>query len=748
MIDFALEPEWLELQERTRQFVRDVAIPAEVRDTAVHGLDAALRAELQGRARGAGLFAPQVPAELGGLGLDTRGMAVVFEEAGYSLLGPQALNCGAPDEGNMHLLGVVATDEQRDRYLVPLAAGDTRSCFAMTEPAPGTGSDPSMLATTAERVDGGWSISGRKWFITGAEGAAFAIVMARAPEGATMFLVDADNPGWRIERIIDAIDRSFPGDHVEVVFEDCRVADDAVLGAVGEGFRYAQVRLAPARLTHCMRWLGAARRALDVALDRANEREAFGQKLGELGMVQERIAQSVIDIETSAADLALRVGTGSGRAGAPRVVGGQGLRRRGYQSCRRPFRADLWQPGRLGRHPARPPARRGPAVSHLRRADRDARVGHRPPGAAQARQHVMSDVVASVAEASVAAREPLIVVEPLEAFLDAAGLGRGPLVLAPIGDGHSNVTYAVTRGRRRLVLRRPPRGPLPRSAHDVLREARLLQALHPAGVRVPAVLAVGDDPAVIGAPLYIVDFIDGDVLGAAVPPALDRPGVRGRIGEELLDALVELHAVDVEGAGLTGFGAPGGYLERQVRRFRGLLEATATRPLPELEAVADWLTAERPDSGQTTVVHGDYRLGNVMFAASEPPRLVAILDWELAALGDPLADLGYLTAMWAQADDAPNPMLELSRATRQRGFGDRAALAGRYAQRTGRDLSRLDWYQVLAIWKSAVFLEGSYRRYPAGSTDDAYFARLAEGVPQLARLALQRTQGGSSAAEG
>lgn len=299
MIDFALEPELIELRDRVRTFVSDVVIPAEPRDSAEHGLDGALRAELQEAARRAGVFAPQVPRELGGLGLDMRGMAVVFEEAGYSILGPQALNCAAPDEGNMHLLGVVATAAQRERYLVPLAAGETRSCFAMTEPAPGAGSDPSMLRTRARRVDGGWAIDGRKWFITGAQGADFAICMALAEEGATMFLVDRDNPGWRVDRIVDAIDRSFPGGHAEVTFEDCRVTDDAVLGEVGEGFRYAQVRLAPARLTHCMRWLGIARRALDVACDRAIEREAFGQRLGDLGMVQERIAQSVIDIETS-----------------------------------------------------------------------------------------------------------------------------------------------------------------------------------------------------------------------------------------------------------------------------------------------------------------------------------------------------------------------------------------------------------------------------------------------------------------
>lgn len=301
MIDFGLDPGLEALRERVREFVATVAIPAEARDVSAHGLDEGLRAELQRAAREWGVFGPQISTELGGLGLDHRGTAVILEECGYSLLGPQALNCAAPDEGNIHMLDQIADPAQRERYLVPLAAGRVRSCFSMTEPAPGAGSDPSMLLTRAERVDGGWSISGRKWFITGAEGAAFTICMAMADEGATMFLVDAENPGWRIERIIEATDRAFPGGHAEVVFEDCRVGDDAVLGAVGEGFRYAQVRLSPARLTHCERWLGAARRALDVALDRANEREAFGARLGELGMVQQKIAESVLDIETSRA---------------------------------------------------------------------------------------------------------------------------------------------------------------------------------------------------------------------------------------------------------------------------------------------------------------------------------------------------------------------------------------------------------------------------------------------------------------
>jgi acyl-CoA dehydrogenase len=251
------------------------------------------------------VFVPHVGVEFGGHGLDMRGRAVVFEEAGYALLGPLALNIAAPDEGNMHMLEAIATEAQKAGYLAPLAAGDIRSCFAMTEPAPGAGSDPAALSTTAAKVPGGWRINGRKWFVTGADGAAFAICMARTSGepgqagGATMFLVDADNPGMRIVRHIDTLDEALYGGHHELLFDDCVVPDDAVLGEVDQGFRYAQVRLGPARMTHCMRWLGLARRAQDIAIARATEREVFGAKLADLGMVQSMIADNEIDIAAS-----------------------------------------------------------------------------------------------------------------------------------------------------------------------------------------------------------------------------------------------------------------------------------------------------------------------------------------------------------------------------------------------------------------------------------------------------------------
>ena len=292
-------------RERVRSFIADAVIPLE-QEAFVSGVDDALRVRLQDAARAAGVLAPQAPAEFGGGGADFPATALLLEAAGYSPLGPLAMNCAAPDEGNMHLLSVVGTAEQKERYLRPLVAGQMRSCFAMTEPAPGAGSDPSALRSTAGRTAGGWVLHGDKHFITGADGAGFAIVMARAEgagaaDGATMFLVDADNPGWQVGDRMRTIDAGTVGGHCHVRLRDLFVSDDAVLGEAGRGLRYAQVRLVPARLTHCMRWLGAAQRAHDVALRRAAGRELFGAPLGTLGLAQQLIADNEIELAASRA---------------------------------------------------------------------------------------------------------------------------------------------------------------------------------------------------------------------------------------------------------------------------------------------------------------------------------------------------------------------------------------------------------------------------------------------------------------
>ncbi len=309
-MDFTVPDELVDLKERTEAFVRDAIIPLESdKRLGAHGPSEEFRRELVALGRRAGLLSPHVGREWGGLGLDHRGKAVVFEAAGYSPLGPIAMNCFAPDEANMHLLEQVAEERQKEEYLRPLAAGDIRSCFMMTEPAPGSGSDPSMLLTTARRDKtgnrGDFVIDGEKWLITGAVGAKFAIIMAKndsddlGPAGATMFLAPMDAPGIHVERILDTLDGFMAGGHAVIRLEGLRVPESAVLGKVGQGFRYAQARLAPARLTHCMRWLGAARRCHDIATDYARRRHAFGKPLGEHEGVGFMLADNEMDIHTS-----------------------------------------------------------------------------------------------------------------------------------------------------------------------------------------------------------------------------------------------------------------------------------------------------------------------------------------------------------------------------------------------------------------------------------------------------------------
>jgi aminoglycoside phosphotransferase (APT) family kinase protein len=346
------------------------------------------------------------------------------------------------------------------------------------------------------------------------------------------------------------------------------------------------------------------------------------------------------------------------------------------------------------------------------------------------------DVVDTADDAAGLELPPLVVREPLEAFLDAHGIGAGPVEAERIGEGHSNITFLVRRGDTRVVLRRPPRPPLPPSAHDVLREARLLRALEETPVRVPRVIAVGDDESVLGMPFYVMEEVQGSVLASAIPPALDTPAERRRTAEELVDALVEVHSVDWQACGLEGYGKPTGYLERQLRRFTGLWEHNKTRELDVVEELGEWLRANMPESPESTIVHGDYRLGNVMMGDQAPAELVAIFDWELSTIGDPLADVGYMTVTWVEPDDPDDTMFaSVGALTRREGFPAREDLIARYEERSGRSMSALNWYQALALWKAAVFMEGNYKRFQSGSSDDQYLALFDRGVPMLAEKA-------------
>jgi aminoglycoside phosphotransferase (APT) family kinase protein len=331
---------------------------------------------------------------------------------------------------------------------------------------------------------------------------------------------------------------------------------------------------------------------------------------------------------------------------------------------------------------------------------------------------------------------PLIDPEALGRWLDEQGVGEGELSAERIGEGHSNVTFLVERGGRRVVLRRPPRPPLPPSAHDVLREARVLRALEPTDVRVPKVIATCDDESVLGVPFYLMEEVQGTVITSKVPDALDTPEGREGVCRELIQTLVEIHGADWEALGLEGFGKPSGYLERQLKRFNGLWEHNKTREIERVQEVGDWLAANMPESQPTTIVHGDYRLGNVMVADDPPPRVVAVFDWELSTLGDPLADVGYMTVTWVERGDPTGTMWSQPDAvTRAEGWYTRDELVALYEELSGRSVSDLRWYQALALWKASVFMEGNFKRFKAGNSDDQYLAAFDEGVPALADAA-------------
>jgi len=303
-MDFAFSEKTLELKERVEKFIENEVIPLE-RPTGSRPPAEGSLGSVREKAKKAKLWAPHLPQALGGQGLELFEACPVFEAAGRSLLGPLCVGCAAPDEGNAHLLYLAGTERQKEKYLKPLAAGEIRSTFAMTEPAPGAGSDPSMMRTRASRDGNGWRLDGNKWFATGASGASFAIVAAvsdpkaELKNGLTLFLVDAGTPGFEILREIPVMGGGTPGGHCEIELRGCLVPEEQVLGPIGKGSRLIQARLGPARLTHCMRWLGAASRAFEIAANRANERRAFGKLLGEHQAVGWMLADSAMEIHAS-----------------------------------------------------------------------------------------------------------------------------------------------------------------------------------------------------------------------------------------------------------------------------------------------------------------------------------------------------------------------------------------------------------------------------------------------------------------
>jgi aminoglycoside phosphotransferase (APT) family kinase protein len=311
-----------------------------------------------------------------------------------------------------------------------------------------------------------------------------------------------------------------------------------------------------------------------------------------------------------------------------------------------------------------------------------------------------------------------------------------PLVVEQFPGGHSNLTYHVRFGATELVVRRPPLGPVPPTAHDMAREFRWLSAVHPVFPLAPRVYLLCEDLSVVGSIFCVMERRHGIVIRHEEPPQIkDHPDVRRRVGAALIDALADLHAIDIQRAGLTHLGKPIGFVERQVRGWTERWHRSQTNDLPEMDALARWLAEHLPPNpARPTIVHGDFKLDNLMLDAGEPSRIVAVFDWEMAALGDPLVDLGILLAYWV-----PNAPLDqrdaLTTVTTLPGWLTPQELVERYAVRSGRDLSTLRYFEVFALFKIAVVIQQIYYRFVKGQTDDPRFANFGARVTYLARRA-------------
>jgi aminoglycoside phosphotransferase (APT) family kinase protein len=308
----------------------------------------------------------------------------------------------------------------------------------------------------------------------------------------------------------------------------------------------------------------------------------------------------------------------------------------------------------------------------------------------------------------------------LERYLRDHNLCEGPITLHRVGHGHSNLTYLVDDGHHRVVVRRPPPPPIPPGGHDVLREAGIQRALADSGVPVPTILATEAAGTVMDSPFYVMSYVNGVVATTDTPHVIDNPADRRRLAETMLDTLAHLHTVDYRAAGLEDFGRPSTDMKRHLRRFSRVLDPEGHGLDGELGDLLEELIDNAPVQQSTTIVHGDFRLGNLMLATDAPPKILAVLDWELATIGDPLRDLGYFLATYAVPGESPHALTAMSSASLADGYPGRHELAQRYATRSGRELTQIDWYLRMALWKVAVLFEYQTRRVAQGIGDPYY----------------------------
>ncbi len=730
---------------------------------------------LRAHARDLGLFVPHLPRAWGGSDLTLPELALVGEVLGWSPLGHYVCNCQAPDAGNMELLLRHGSPEQHERWLAPLARGEMRSCFGMTEPGR-SGANPVWLQTTAHRDGADYVLDGHKWFASSADGAAFCIVMAvtdatAAVHGrASMLLVPTDTPGFQLVRNLPVMGEAGTGwmSHGELRLDGVRVPASHRIGAEGAGFALAQERLGPGRIHHCMRWIGICERAFDLMCRRAATRElAPGDMLGSRQLVQAWVAESRAEIDAArllvlhAAWRIQRDGAAAARdeislvkfhvAAVLQAVLDRAIQTHGAAGLLDDTPLAFWW-----RHERGARIYDGPDEVHKTTVARRILATYAPPpvtAAADAATVTAADRAGPVRDGEE------LPAAGLAAWLDAQGLGpaataggaapaaavdAATLAVEQFPGGHSNLTYLLRYGGRQLVLRRPPFGAAIRTAHDMGREFHVLSRLHAHYPKAPQALAACDDVTVIGAPFYVMQRVHGPILRQPrLPRGLDLgpPQLRG-LSEAVVDALIELHAVDPAAAGLADLGRPAGYTARQVSGWTERWHRAATEPVADVERAAAWLAEHQPrrtpaaEETAATLLHNDFKYDNLVLTA-DCRGVVAVLDWEMATVGEPLLDLGSALAYWLDPDDHEARQRLPVGPTALPGNLSRREVVERYVRGTGRDAADILFYYVFGLLKVAVIAQQIYHRYARGLTRDERFASLAEGVRLLGRTATQ-----------
>jgi acyl-CoA dehydrogenase len=746
-MDFSLSPEIEQLCARVREFVNREIIPLESDrnnyDTHENIAEQPL-ARLRDQARAAGLWAPQMPRSRGGMGLPVTAMAALYEEMGRSIFGPVSFNCAAPDDGNMMVVEKVGTDAQKRWWLQPVVDGQVRSALAMTEPAPGSGSDPAgMMLTRAERSGTRWKIYGRKWFITGAGAAKRFIVLARTSDdprrGLTAFLFDSAQPGWRIVRRIPIMGPEEHGGHCELEFEGLEIEDENVLMGVGDGLKVMQIRLGIARLTHCMRWLGMARRSVEIALDYVRERRSFGSTLASHEGVQWLLGDAVTAIDIGRL-LTMRAAwkLEQGDFARPEI---SMAKIHVSETLHKAVDTALQLQGARGYSKDTP-------VEWMYRYARQARL---VDGASEIHKMVLAEsalkrgadfwkwgVDRPVHDPTCAVRAGFeLDTTRLEHYLrEHVSEFAGPLTVRQFQGGQSNPTYLLRTPERNYVLRRKPAGQLLPSAHAVDREYRIMKALRRhSDVPVPDVLSLCTDDSVLGSSFYVMAHVSGRMFWDASFPEIPTHE-RRHYFDAMNAALASLHTVDYVAAGLGDYGKPGNYFERQIGRWsqQYLADAEAGR-VADLDRVIDWLRANIPAGEEVSLVHGDYRCDNLIFHPTEP-RVLAVLDWELSTLGHPLADFGYHLMMYRLPTLAVSGLLD--RDLNTLGIPSEREYVAAYCARTRRDgIQQLDFYVAFNLFRFAAILHGIRGRLLRGNAVSERAREYARHVEAVAGFAWQ-----------